>query len=309
VQLNVQSWLWLATLLPLMAATQHAHAYSSFADYARPIEEGGGGGKFFSGTPADGYTCDVCHTGGAPAKLDVIGLPTAGYVPGQTYQIAFQWPMAARDTVPHVALMVELTDDDGVTAGTPSLVPYAQWTDAEKCAQDAFPAGDICRAGAEPGCCRELDPTRDACSFPEQRSFFWMLECGARAARFDWTAPTQPVEVWFSASIVSSSAGNDAAGDGVTLVRQLLRPASAADTRTSAIGSCEVQHAHARSSRFVAYAWLGALAWIALRFAKICPYISRTRARARARTRSALSATSDQGSGTCTADHWSQVSQ
>lgn len=235
MQLIVRALPWLL-LVPLMAATQVARAYSSFADYARSIEEGGGGGKFFTGTPADGYTCDVCHTGGAPAKLDVVGLPSAGYVPGQTYEIAFAWPMA-----PHIALMVELTDDSGTTAGTPSLVPYAQWTEAEKCAQDAFPAADICRAGAAAGCCRELDATRDACSFPGERSMFWMLECGARAARFHWTAPLQPVDIWFSASIVSSSTGNDAAGDGVTLKRQLLRPASSSSPRVGAVGSCQLQ--------------------------------------------------------------------
>jgi hypothetical protein len=46
--------LWIAWALPSSAS-----AYSSFGDYARSIEEGGGGGKFFTGTPADGYTCDV----------------------------------------------------------------------------------------------------------------------------------------------------------------------------------------------------------------------------------------------------------
>lgn len=233
----------LLVLLSLMAAPRAAYAYSSFADYARSIADGGGGGKFFTGTPADGYTCDVCHSGGAPAKLDVVGLPSAGYVPGQTYQIAFTWPMPVADAVPRIALMVELSDDNGATAGVPALIPYAQWTDAEKCAQDAFPAADICRAGEAAGCCRELDATRDACSFPGERSMLWMLECGARAARFDWTAPVQPVDVWFSASIVSSSAGNDAAGDGVTLMRQLLRPVAHADARTGAVGSCQLQPA------------------------------------------------------------------
>lgn len=227
-------------LLLLMAAPELAHAYSSFADYARSIEEGGGGAKFFTGTPADGYTCDVCHSGAAPVKLEVIGLPVDGYVPGQTYEIAFQWPTApAPDAIPHVALMVELTDNAGTPAGTPALVPYAQWTAAEKCAADDFPAADICRAGPEPGCCRELDPTRDACSFPGERSMLWMLECGARAARFQWTAPQQPVDIWFSASMVISSAGNDAAGDGVTLRRERLYPIGTSPERIAAVGGCQ----------------------------------------------------------------------
>lgn len=247
MQLIGTAKLWLWAVLPLLAAPGAARAYSSFADYARPIVEGGGGGKFFTGTPADGYTCDVCHSGAAAPKLDVIGLPSAGYVPGQTYQISFQWPPGP-EAIPHVALMVELTDLAGTSAGTTSLVPYAEWTDSEKCAQDAFPAADICRAGAEPGCCRDLEPTRDACSFPNERSMFWMLECGARAARFNWTAPAQPVDVWFSASLLASNTNNDAAGDGVTLMRYRLHPAAGSNIRDGALGHCQVQVLRAQRS-------------------------------------------------------------
>jgi hypothetical protein len=235
-------------LVALALQPRAAQAYSSFADYARSIEEGGGGGKFFTGTPADGYTCDVCHSGGESMSLDVIGLPEAGYVPGQSYEIAFRW------AVPHVALMAELTDMLGTSAGTIALVPYAQWTDAEKCAQDAFPAADVCRAGAAAGCCRDLDPTRDACSFPDERSLFWMLECGAQAARVRWTAPLQPVDVWFSASMLSSNAGNDALGDGVTLLRRRLVPQGKSIERTGALGSC-----HVAPGRSAAFAWLAGL--------------------------------------------------
>ena len=243
-------------VLQLMAAAPRAHAYSSFADYARPIEEGGGGGKFFTGTPADGYTCDVCHSGAPGAKLDVLGLPSAGYVPGHTYQIALQWPESP-DAIPHVALMVELTDTNGATAGTTSLVPYAEWTDQEKCAQDAFPAADVCRAGVEPGCCRDIDPTRDACSFPGERHMFWMLECGARAARFNWTAPTNPADVWFSASLLSSNTNNDAAGDGVTLTRYRLRPLTSSAARDGALGQCQAAPRFVQRSRLLVVAWLG----------------------------------------------------
>jgi hypothetical protein len=250
--------LCLFALLQLVAAAGRVHAYSSFADYARPIEEGGGGNKFFTGTPADGYTCDVCHTGAPAAKLDVIGLPVEGYVPGQTYQIGFQWPQSP-DAIPHFALMVELTDLNGAVAGTTALVPYAQWTDAEKCAQDAFPAADICRAGAEPGCCRDLDPTRDACAFPGERHMLWMLECGARAARFDWTAPAQATDIWFSASLLGSNTNNDAAGDGVTLVRYRLRPATGSAVRVGALGRCQAQPGTGRPAGLVFALWLGAL--------------------------------------------------
>jgi hypothetical protein len=265
-------WLWLLTGVP-----SSVHAYSSFGDYARAIEEGGGGGKFFTGTPADGYTCDVCHSGGAAAPLDVTGLPPAGYVPGQTYQIAFQWPAAAlaaaADAAPHVALMVELTDTNGVSAGTSSLLPYAQWTDAEKCAQDAFPAADLCRGGEQPGCCRDLDATRDACSFPGERSMFWMLECGARAARFNWTAPAEALDVWFSATMLTSNAGNDAAGDGVTLVRRRIYPASGSTARVGAVGSCQLQAGERARPSALLWFVLAGTAWrirVRRRFVRAC---------------------------------------
>ena len=247
----------LCALVAWVLQPSAAHAYSSFADYARSIQEGGGGGKFFTGTPADGYTCDVCHSGAEAKTLDVVGLPESGYVPGQSYELWFRWTAAAaaaNDTVPRVALMAELTDTQGTTAGTLALVPYAQWTADEKCAEDAFPAADVCRAGAAPGCCRDLDPTRDACSFPGERSLFWMLECGARAARVTWTAPSQPVDVWFSASMLSSNAGNDVLGDGVTLLRRRLVPQGKSIERTGALGNCQVQRVGATSC-----GWLWAL--------------------------------------------------
>jgi hypothetical protein len=246
-------------LVVLVLQPSAARAYSSFADYALSIEEGGGGGKFFTGTPGDGYTCDVCHSGAASRSLDVVGLPESGYVPGQSYEIGFRWA-GAGEPVPHVALMAELTDMLGTTAGTLALVPYAQWTAEEKCAEDAFPAADVCRAGAAPGCCRDLDPTRDACSFPDERSLFWMLECGARAARMSWTAPLQPVDVWFSASMVSSNAGNDALGDGVTLLRRRLVPQGKSLERTGALGSCQVQSVGSSGACSWLYALFGAAA-------------------------------------------------
>lgn len=246
MQLIKHSYVLLVFLI--LALPQPARAYSSFGDYARSIQEGGGGGKFFTGTPADGYTCDVCHSGAPSASLDVIGLPEAGYIPGQVYEVWFHWPAAA----PHVALMAEFADTLGSSAGVISLAPYAHWTEAEKCAQDAFPAADLCRAGAAPGCCRELEPTRDACSFPGERSLFWMLECGASAARLHWTAPAQPVDVWFSASMLTSNTGNDALGDGVTLLRRRLVPQGSSLERTGAVGSCQLQPGAPRSSALFA---------------------------------------------------------
>jgi hypothetical protein len=213
-----------------------AEAYSNFNDYTRSIQEGGGGGRLFTGTPADGYGCDVCHKGAEGANLDVVGLPTSGYVPGQSYEVALIWPA----TTPHVALMAEITDASGRPSGTTALVSYASWQEGERCASGGFPAADVCRsAGAGSGCCRDLEPNRDACSFPGERSVLWVGDCGSRFARFVWTAPSAVSgDLWFSTEMVTSDVQNDALGDGVTSVRMRMPPAGAGPEVSSAIGSC-----------------------------------------------------------------------
>jgi hypothetical protein len=245
----------------LAAARQPARAYSSFADYVRPIEEGGGGGRLFSGTPADGYTCDVCHRGAESAKLDVAGLPPQGYVPGMSYEISFRWPA----TTPHVALMAEFTDATGAPTGVTALAPYATWQAGERCEDaDGFPAADVCRLGdSESGCCRDLDPNRDACSFPGARSVLWVLDCGSRFARVVWTAPSANAgDVWFSTGFVASDVSHDALGDGVTLVRRRLRVSGSLLSVSAARSDCHA--APGAPLRSPVLAWLGIASLVAL---------------------------------------------
>lgn len=243
------------------AAARPALAYSSFPDYVRPVQEGGGGGRFFSGTPADPHGCDVCHRGARGAPLEILGLPEGGYVPGQSYELRFVWPA----TAPHVALMTELTDLAGAPAGVLALAPYATWSIDERC-ESGDPAADICRIGGEgSGCCREVGMLRDACSFPDQRSVFWVLDCGSKAARAVWTAPGPGVgDVWFSTSMVTSDIMNDARGDGATTVRKRLRPVGTPKEVTAAVGSCQL--GGARVAR-TGWSWVAALlACVAIAF-------------------------------------------
>lgn len=197
-------------VLGLVAHASQARAYSSFSDYIRPIQEGGGGGRLFSGTPADGFGCDVCHTGAKGAKLEVFGLPVDGYVPGLAYEITLRWP----EDVPHVALMAELSDTRGQPSGTTALVPYANWQQGEQC-ENGAPAADVCRAGStNDGCCRDIEPDGAACALPGTRSVLWVLDCASRFARMIWTAPPATTgDVWFSAEMVTSNLQNDALGD------------------------------------------------------------------------------------------------
>jgi len=259
---------WLAALLcvaSLAASASPAHAYSSFADYTRSIQEGGGGGRLFTGTPADGWGCEACHRGATGAALEVLGLPEDGYVPGQAYELTLRWPEAT----PHVALMAELTDTRGQPAGSTALVSYAAWQEGEKC-ENGFPAADLCRvgdlAGGGDGCCRDLDPTRDACSLPGARNVLWVLDCGSKLARLVWTAPAASAgDVWFSTEMVTSNLQHDALGDGVTDVRMRIRPAGAAPELGSAVGDCAVALGPRAGPKLrggvVLPAWLAALRW------------------------------------------------
>jgi hypothetical protein len=225
------------SLLSIAASASRVHAYSSFGDYTRSIQEGGGGGRLFTGAPADGYGCDVCHRDAQGARLDVVGLPQNGYVPGQSYEITLAWPAE----VPHVALMAEVSDAAGRPSGVTALAPYGTWALGERCEGNGFPAADVCRAGGAggAGCCRDLEPNRDNCSFPGERAVLWVLDCGSRFARVIWTAPPPGSgDVWFSSEMVTSNLQNDARGDGVTSFRQRIRPAGAAPEVISAVGDC-----------------------------------------------------------------------
>jgi len=213
-----------------------AHAYSSFADYTRDIQEGGAGGHLFTGTPADGYRCDVCHRGRQGAPLDVQGLPVENYQPGQTYEITLRWP----ETALHTALMAELTDAAGRPTGITTMPPYATWEEGQRCEEGGFPAADICRLDpAGSGCCRDLEPTRDSCSFPGMRSVLWVLDCGSRFARMQWTAPDAAAgDVWFSTAMVTSDVQNNALGDGVTSLRRRIRPPGVDPNLAVGVGDC-----------------------------------------------------------------------
>ena len=114
-------------LLALSASLPtHALAFSSPETYDLPTLEAGGGGRFFTGTPADGFGCDVCHEGGPPVELQIAGLPVDGYEPGASYEITITWPLSAE----HIALLAEITDESRQKAGTLTLPRFESMTSA-----------------------------------------------------------------------------------------------------------------------------------------------------------------------------------
>ena len=197
-----------------------ARAFSDPNAYDEATDLGGGGGRWFTGSAADGYGCDVCHQGGTPAELSIEGLPTDGFEPGASYEIKLRWPAALED----LALVAEFTDETRQSAGAFALPRPEAYTEEELCGIDegGAPATDIY-------------PAQDG------RTLISVVDCGAHLARFKWTAPSAATgTVWFNAGFVASDADATPVGDGVTMARRALSPVGAATTRTIATSGCQV---------------------------------------------------------------------
>lgn len=217
-----------APLLALLAALlvpphAGARAFSDPFSYETSIAEGGGGGRWFTGSPADGFGCDVCHGDVGGVDLSVEGLPSeSGYTPGQPYQIIVRWP----ETVEHLALVVEFVDARGMAAGSLALpLPEAQTT-LELCSDlglEDVSAGQVLQS--ETG-----------------RQLAAVIDCGARELRMRWMAPDRDVgAVWFSGGFVASDHQSDIFNDRVVhLDKTLVAAGSGQHFAQLAQGACSV---------------------------------------------------------------------
>ncbi len=229
-----------AVLAPALAAAP-ARAFSDPLFYDQPPDVGGGGGRWFTGSSADGYGCEVCHKGGDPAELTITGLPIDGFVPGSAYEVTVNWPIGTE----HISLIAELMDEQRVTAGTVALPRPDALHPPELCSGDqmGFPASRV--HDSEAG-----------------RQLLSVIDCGALSLRFQWTAPavvTGPI--WFNLGFVAGDGDASPFGDGVTMVRQPLTvTGKSTGTRTVAEGSCSVALPRAeRPGRLAALLFLAAL--------------------------------------------------
>ena len=201
-----------------LLAPGSALAFSDPTMFAKPPLAAGGGGRNFTGSPADGYTCKACHSGGTEPKLSVTGLPLGGYRPGVRYEVVISWP----STFDKMSLALELTNDKGKLAGSLQLPPEGEIQNPEFC----DPAADRILAAS-------LTETTD-------RQLINVPDCGSKRLRFLWTAPTTDVgPVWFSGAAVHSDGEGDTAHDGVTdFGRVIDSPAVASSTSAQ----CNVRH-------------------------------------------------------------------
>jgi hypothetical protein len=179
--------------------------YSSPSSYAQPVlPDGGGGGRWFTGSPADGFDCSVCHAGGPALELEITGLPVEGWTPGERYELWIGWA----DPAAHVSLLAELARASGGGIGQVELA-----------AADSLMPDERCAGGPRAAKLHPLDQDRTIAS---------LADCGASLLRMTWTAPAQADEdAWLFLAGVHADASEDPTGDGVMIERiRLPGPAS-----------------------------------------------------------------------------------
>jgi hypothetical protein len=205
----------LALLVCSFGFAQRAAAFAEPERFGQPPSAAGGGGRWFTGSPAEGFGCAVCHEGGEAAPLQILGAPLDSYQLGSRYEITARWPLNSDK----IALALELTDQSGRPAGSVRLPPHDELLPTEFC--------EPADAQIEAGVANELPDGRVVLSVPD---------CGARQLRFLWTAPASDVgPVWLSGSLVQSNGMGDMLGDGVTDVLRVI-PAP----RSSATGAAQI---------------------------------------------------------------------
>lgn len=222
----------LAVLFACASVTQVARAYSTPDAYIEEPTKGGGGKRWFTGSPADGYGCSVCHSaveGQRELPLYVTGLPLDGYTVAEAREVVLSWPEMSQRwreikpdpmapalpgaPVPAMGMVAELVAESGKASGIIEI-RGATATPAEQCEitrPNLRPRLGTrlyqVRAGVEPF---EVKPDANGtlrCEARQlgQRCILALNSCGAQQTRFVWTPPlTQEGAIWFSAGFVAS---------------------------------------------------------------------------------------------------------
>jgi hypothetical protein len=181
--------------------TQPVAAFSDYELFSLPpLEGGGGGGRYFTGSTSDGYGCAVCHLRGVTPIVQMRGLPEQEYTPGANYDVEIVWLFPQ---VPH-ALNLEFVTPQGVAGGTIALPDPGSLGPEDRCdaAHASMPAAQIIPESAP-------------------RQVLSLNACGAQRLRFRFTAPAD-TQVMFAASIVRSDNSEKPEGDGVIELRRVL---------------------------------------------------------------------------------------
>lgn len=194
-----------------------ARAFNTAEKFGQAAIQGGGGGRYFTGSLRDGYNCAVCHRGAEAPSVSINGLPEDGYLPGQTYDLEIVLPDAAV-----TSSVVELSDAEGQMMGSMGL--------------SAAPGLDeVCAAIAG----EEATLAAKHVDLPEGREVVAMDACGARRLRLSWTAPAEPQgAVWFHAAVVAGNGEADTNGDGVRVYSRVIPVQGGSATSAEVAAGC-----------------------------------------------------------------------
>ncbi|MBL8622983.1 MAG: hypothetical protein JNK64_16825 [Myxococcales bacterium] len=181
----------------LVAAPTAAHAYSEISRFGEPAVDGGGGGRYFTGAPTDGYSCHVCHDDVAAPPVTVTGMPDH-IDPGATYDLTLSWPDDGRK----YSLALELVDADGTPPAT-ALPALADQPPEMRCAgnRTGASAAQLVTVGA--------------------RRIVYVEPCGAFQVTVSFTPPSDE-DLFIGAGVVAADGFETSDGDGSYELRRKL---------------------------------------------------------------------------------------
>lgn len=232
------------SVVALSGAPGRASAWSTASRFEEPVLDAGGGGRFFTGTPGDPYTCADCHSGGGGVPVE-LAFPQS-YRPGATYAVTVRWPTVDAH---QVAALLEVVDREGRQAGT-WTIPEDQLPLDALCAEDGFPAVQLYPTFEE-----VADPAEEAAAVDgvavagaaQPRQLVGADACGAHALFAHWTAPATDVgPVRFVGGVVAGNSTGvefeviDAKGDAVTLFSRQVAISEAQVTAPEVEFGCSV---------------------------------------------------------------------
>jgi hypothetical protein len=291
--MKVERSIPLVVLLACAGIAGVARAYSTPDLFIEPPGSGGGGGRWFSGSPADGYSCTVCHSsaeGQRQFPLYVTGLPLDGYTLAEPREVVLSWPQFGQRwtelkpdpatplvpgaPVPSMSMIAELVAESGKASGTIEIRGGTA-TALERCEitrPDLKPRLGLSlyqvRAGVAPFLIRPDSNGTLRCEARHlgQRCIIALSSCGAREARFIWTPPmTQEGAIWFSAGFVTSEERSGTPeGDSVYEVAVPMTQAGGGSSRYQETlrGTCSVARVSARAPS--EHAWCSAVLLLGL---------------------------------------------
>jgi hypothetical protein len=246
-------WASLAASVVWAAASgsSAAHAFSEPRSYFEAAKTGGGGGRWFTGSPAEGYDCSVCHTGQPPQPLHVDGLPDKGYVAGTSYDVHLSWPEFATlahglrqmpGAEPSMGIVAEFVAENGKASGTVEIATDTALPTEQCEVPMGTPAAHL----------YTVRPAKDAteatgsCTSEAlgQRCLVTVLGCGASELHVHWTPPADwQGPIWFNVGFVATNqiSGNPQ-GDAVSEFTRVMMPATSDSARyiSDLDGQCSI---------------------------------------------------------------------